>query len=155
MRGCMWEGLQKEGLLWPLCKSPMKWCPIKRCPIIKKARANPCFSRTISPDSLYGFDNLSHSVVGDIAQQTIFTLLTSTILLYGAFLTDIVKRAVEKFRHVMHNSVNFGVAINQDQVSRLFVLAVKLTDEIFSFCPHGKRTMGIVQRDIMQILQMR
>ena len=128
-------GLQKGGLLWPPCKSPMKECPIKRCPIIKKARANPCFSRTISPDSLHGFDNLGYSVVRNIAQQTIFAFLTSTILLYGAFLTDIVKRAVEKFRHVMHNSINFWVAIDQDQVAGLFVLTVKLTDEIFSFCP--------------------
>lgn len=113
----------------------MKECPIRRCPIIKKARVSPCLSRTILPDLLHCFDNLSHSVVGDIAQQTIFAFLTSTILLYGAFLTDIVKRAVEKFRHVMHNSVNFGVAIDQDQVAGLFVLTVKLTDKIFSFCP--------------------
>ena len=134
----MWEGLQKEGLLWPPYKSPMKECPIRRCPIIKKARVSPCLFRTISPDSLHGFDNLGYSVVGDIAQQTIFTLLTSTILLYGAFLADIVKRAVEKSRHVIHNRVNFGVAIDQDQVAGLFVLAVKLTDKIFSFCPQSK-----------------
>ena len=128
---------------------PDEMMPDKKMPDHKKARANPCFSRTIFPDSLHGFDNLGYSVVRNIAQQTIFAFLTSTILLYGAFLTDIVKRAVEKFRHVMHNSVNFGVAIDQDQVAGLFVLTVKLTDKIFSFCPQGKRTMWIMQRDIM------
>jgi len=128
---------------------PDEMMPDKKMPDHKKSTGEPVLFPNNFPGLLHGFDNLGYSVVRNIAQQTIFAFLTSTILLYGAFLTDIVKRAVEKFRHVMHNSVNFGVAIDQDQVAGLFVLTVKLTDKIFSFCPQGKRTMWIMQRDIM------
>ena len=117
---------------------PDERMPDRMMPDHKKSTGEPVLFPNNFPGLLHRFDNLSHSVVGDIAQQTIFTLLTSTILFYGAFLADIVKRAVEEFRHVMHNSVNFWVAIDQDQVTRLFVLTVKLTNQVFSLCPQSK-----------------
>ena len=89
-----------------------------------------------------------------VTYQAIFTFLTSAILGNIAIWGNIVESPVEEFGRGIHHRIDTRVAINQDKISWLFIVGIKLADKVFSLSPQCERTMGIVQGDIVQVFKV-
>ena len=85
--------------------------------------------------SFHCLNDGGHAIASRIAKQAIFAFLAGAVLLNVAVLVDIVKRPVKERRRLIHYRVNARVAIDQNQIGRLFMLAVKLANPTLALCP--------------------
>ena len=95
-----------------------------------------------------------NAAINPIAYQAIFTLLTSAILGNIAIWGNIVESPVEEFRRGIHHRINARIAVNQDKISWLFIVGIKLADKVFTLSPQRKRAMRIVQGYIVQVFKV-
>ena len=103
------------------------------------------------------FDRLNYRIdaaINPITYQAIFTFLPRAVLFNWAIRGNIVKSPVEKLRRGIHHRVYMRVAVNQDKISWLFIVGIKLADKVFTLSPQCKRAVGIVQGDIVQVFKV-